>query len=73
MVKLSVSFHFVCEVKKIMATNTPPPYFPQGTLSPPDEKAMRKRRVMFYGCITLFVLGAIGGLIGLIFLIKWLV
>ena len=56
-----------------MATNTPPPYFPQGTLSPPDEKAMRKRRVMFYGCITLFVLGAIGGLIGLIFLIKWLV
>lgn len=56
-----------------MATFTPPPYFPQSALSPAEnEAAMRKRRMTFYGCIGLLIAGFIGGLVGLIFLIKWL-
>jgi hypothetical protein len=53
-----------------MATHTPPPYFPQN-ITPPEE--MRKRRMRFYGCIGLLIVGLIGSLVGLMVLIKWLV
>ena len=29
-----------------MATYTPPPYFPQGSLAPPDKKRYRKFKLM---------------------------
>lgn len=55
-----------------MATTTPPPYFPQNALSPPDEKRYRKFKLMVTGAIVSILL-ILGGLItGVIFLIKWL-
>ncbi|HEY0349321.1 MAG TPA: hypothetical protein VGC60_14310 [Pyrinomonadaceae bacterium] len=55
-----------------MATYTPPPYFPQSSLSPPDEHRYRKFKLMIAGGIVL-LLAIIGGAItGIIFLIKWL-
>ena len=56
-----------------MATYTPPPYFPQSSLSPPDEKRYRKFKLAIVG-IALLVLLIIGGaLVGLAYLIRWLV
>lgn len=45
-----------------MATDTPPPYFPQGSLAPPDKNRYRKFKLMIFGGIVLLllVLGAIG-------------
>jgi hypothetical protein len=56
-----------------MATYTPPPYFPQSSLSPPDEKRYRKFKLAIVG-VALLVLLIIGGaLVGLAYLIRWLV
>lgn len=55
-----------------MATNTPPPYFPQNPLSPGDEKTAKKLRLTFYGCIALSVLAALAAIIGVVYLIRWL-
>ena len=46
-----------------MATYTPPPYFPQSSLSPPDEHRYRKFKLMIAGGIVL-LLAIIGGAIG---------
>jgi len=55
-----------------MATYTPPPYFPQSSLSPPDEKRYRRFKLMVAGAIIAILL-IIGGLItGIVYLIKWL-
>ena len=55
-----------------MATYTPPPYFPQSSLSPPDEKRYRKFKQMVAIAVA-SVVGALGGaVIGIIYLIKWL-
>jgi hypothetical protein len=55
-----------------MATYTPPPYFPQSSLSPPDEHRYRKFKLIVAAVIVL-ALAVIGGAItGIIFLIKWL-
>jgi hypothetical protein len=57
------------EVK--MATYTPPPYFPQSSLSPPDEKRYRKFKLMVGG-VLLFLLAIVGGVItGTVYVIKW--
>ena len=55
-----------------MATYTPPPYFPQSSLSPPDEKRYRKFKLIVAGVIVsaLLVLG--GVITGIVYLIKWL-
>ena len=55
-----------------MATYTPPPYFPQSSLSPPDEKRYRKFKLIVAGVIisALLVLG--GVITGVVYLIKWL-
>ena len=37
----------------LMATYTPPPYFPQSSLSPPDEKRYRKFKLMIASLILL--------------------
>ena len=54
-----------------MATYTPPPYFPQSSLSPPDENRYRKLKLVIAGIIvSLFVI--VGGAIaGVVYLIKW--
>lgn len=55
-----------------MATSTPPPYFPQSSLSPPDESRYRKFKLALFGGILLLLL-IIGGVItGVIYLLKWL-
>jgi hypothetical protein len=55
-----------------MATYTPPPYFPQSSLSPPDEKRYRKFKLMV-AAVVISVVAALGGLvIGIIYLVKWL-
>jgi len=55
-----------------MATYTPPPYFPQSSLSPPDEHRYRKFKLIVVAA-TVLVLTLVGGVItGIIFLIKWL-
>jgi uncharacterized membrane protein YukC len=45
-----------------MATYTPPPYFPQGSLAPPDKNRYKKFKLIVFGLVVLLilVLGAIG-------------
>jgi hypothetical protein len=55
-----------------MATYTPPPYFPQSSLSPPDERRYRKFKLMV-GAGVLLLLAILGvAITGIVFLIKWL-
>jgi hypothetical protein len=39
-----------------MATYTPPPYFPQGSLAPPDKNRYKKFKLMIAGLAVLVVL-----------------
>lgn len=55
-----------------MPTSTPPPYFPQASLSPPDPKAAMKRKLTLIGCLALLLLLAAGFVVGVIQLIRWL-
>jgi len=45
-----------------MATYTPPPYFPQGSLAPPDKRRYRKFKLLITALVVLLVLiiGAAG-------------
>jgi hypothetical protein len=55
-----------------MATYTPPPYFPQSSLSPPDEKRYRKFKLTI-AAVVLFVVAVLGGAItGIVYLVRWL-
>lgn len=53
-----------------MATYTPPPYFPQGQLSPGDPNRYKKFKLVIVAIIiaVLLVLGGIG--VGLFYLVK---
>lgn len=53
-----------------MPTETPPPYFPQNPLSPGDEKTARKLRLTFYGCVLLAALAGLGGVVGIVYLVR---
>jgi hypothetical protein len=55
-----------------MATYTPPPYFPQSSLSPPDKNRYRKFKLVMalVSLILVSVIAAAG--IGVWYLIKWL-
>jgi hypothetical protein len=55
-----------------MATYTPPPYFPQGSLAPPDENRFKKFKLAMFGLLLLILLllGGIG--VGIWYLMKWL-
>jgi hypothetical protein len=55
-----------------MATDTPPPYFPQNALSPPDEKRYRNFKIIV-ASVALLVLLFIGALVaGVVYLVKWI-
>ena len=55
-----------------MATYTPPPYFPQSSLAPPDKNRYRKFKLVMTALALLLILliGAAG--YGIYHLIKWL-
>ena len=55
-----------------MATYTPPPYFPQSSLSPPDEGRYRKFKLMVTAVIVAVVAVAGGAFAGIFYLVKWL-
>jgi hypothetical protein len=53
-----------------MATYTPPPYFPQSSLSPPSKNRYLKFKLMVAALVVL-LLAIIGGAIaGIVYLIK---
>ena len=53
-----------------MATYTPPPYFPQGSLAPPDKKRYLKFRLAMLA-LALFALLALAGVgVGIWYLVK---
>lgn len=55
-----------------MPTSTPPPYFPQNSLSPADPKAGLKRKLMLVGCVAVLLVLLAGFVVGTVYLIKWL-
>lgn len=55
-----------------MATDRPPPYFPQSSLSPPDEKRYRKFKLMVVGIVLAVLLIGGGAIAGIVVLIKGL-
>jgi hypothetical protein len=55
-----------------MATYTPPPYFPQSSLSPPDKNRYRKFKLAVGAGIVLVLLLLGGAIAGIIYLLKWL-
>ena len=55
-----------------MATYTPPPYFPQGSLNPPDKNRYRKFKLMMAGGVILLLAVVVGAIVGIVYLVKWL-
>jgi hypothetical protein len=53
-----------------MATYTPPPYFPQGSLSPPDESRYRKFKLAVFGFAALLLLVLGSAIVGVVYLVK---
>jgi len=54
-----------------MATYTPPPYFPQGSLAPPDKNRYKKFKLAMFAAAVLLILG-LGGLgLGIWYLLEW--
>jgi len=53
-----------------MATYTPPPYFPQSSLSPPDEKRYRKFKLIMFSVAIVLLLIIGGAIAGIIYLMK---
>ncbi|HXD31770.1 MAG TPA: hypothetical protein VN643_11675 [Pyrinomonadaceae bacterium] len=53
-----------------MATDRPPPYFPQGSLSPPDPSRYRKFKLAMAGVIVLVLALVAGLVIGVTYLLK---
>ncbi len=45
-----------------MATYTPPPYFPQSSLAPPDKRRYRRFKVLMalLGLVIAGIIGAVG-------------
>jgi hypothetical protein len=55
-----------------MATSTPPPYFPQSSLSPPDENRYRRFKLIVGAVIVLLFALIAGAVTGIVYLIKWM-
>ena len=54
-----------------MATYTPPPYFPQGSLAPPDKSRYRRFKLVMTLLALLLVLLLAGAGFGVWYLIQW--
>ncbi len=54
-----------------MATYTPPPYFPQSALAPPDENRYKKFKMMIVlaAVLAVIILGGLG--VAVWYLVKW--
>lgn len=55
-----------------MPTSTPPPYFPQNSLSPPDPKGWLKKKLALVGCLLLLLILLAGFVVGSVYLLKWM-
>jgi hypothetical protein len=55
-----------------MATHTPPPYFPQDSLSPADPHKYRKFKLTLFGIIFLLLLLLAAAIACAVYLFKWL-
>ncbi len=53
-----------------MPTSTPPPYFPQNPLLPPDENRARKIKFAVAGCLVLLLLVVAGASVLVVYLIR---
>lgn len=53
-----------------MATYTPPPYFPQNSLSPPDKNRYRRFKLAVFAIAVLLLLIVGGIVVGAFYLIK---
>ena len=53
-----------------MPTATPPPYFPQNSLQPPDPNRWKKIRLAVFGCLAPLLLLVAGGVYAVVFLWK---
>jgi|GEM_PF-2809382 len=51
--------------------NNPPPYFPQN-FSEKNPNRYRKFKLVMFSIATLLVLLVIGGIVGIVYLVKWL-
>ncbi|HEX6047447.1 MAG TPA: hypothetical protein VFZ22_23350 [Pyrinomonadaceae bacterium] len=56
-----------------MATYTPPPYFPQGSLAPPDKNRYRKFKLVMVLLSLLLIAIVVAGGFGIWYLIKLLI
>jgi nitrate reductase NapE component len=54
-----------------MATYTPPPYFPQGSLAPPDKNRYRRFKFLMTLLVLLLVAVVAGAGYGVWLLLKW--
>jgi hypothetical protein len=54
-----------------MATYTPPPYFPQGSLAPADKNRYRKFKLVMMFLALLLILFVGGAGFAVWYLIKW--
>jgi hypothetical protein len=54
-----------------MATYTPPPYFPQGSLAPPDKSRYRKFKLVMLLLSILLIGLIVAGVYGVWYLLKW--
>lgn len=55
-----------------MATYTPPPYFPQGSLAPPDRSRYRKFKLVMLA-LSILLIGMIAtAAYGVWYLVKWM-
>jgi hypothetical protein len=52
-----------------MPTDTPPPYFPQSSLSPPDSRRYLKFKLLLFAMLTLFLLALSGVVLGVLYLL----
>jgi hypothetical protein len=53
-----------------MPTSTPPPYFPQNSLLPPDENRARKIKLAVAGCLLLLLLLVAGVVAGVVYWVR---
>jgi hypothetical protein len=53
-----------------MPTSTPPPYFPQNSLLPPDKNRARNLKLAAAGCLILILLFVAGSVAAIVYLVR---